>query len=74
MVRVLKRHGPILERGRFKELCVAAGMNGFSFNAILMCSPVIAQYGRGVYGLLGLKKAGQRHSRVIISASTITGR
>lgn len=31
------------------------GMNRFSFNAIIMCSPVIAQYGRSVYGLLGAK-------------------
>jgi hypothetical protein len=30
-------------------------MNRFSFNAIIMCSPVIAQYGRSVYGLLGAK-------------------
>jgi len=55
MVRVLKEHGPVMERGAFEEHCVRDGMNRFSFNAIIMCSPVIAQYGRSVYGLLGAK-------------------
>ena len=44
-----------MERGAFEEQCVRNGMNRFSFNAIIMCSPVIAQYGRSVYGLLGAK-------------------
>jgi hypothetical protein len=52
---VLKEHGPVMERGAFEEHCVREGMNRFSFNAIIMCSPVIAQYGRSVYGLLGAK-------------------
>jgi hypothetical protein len=55
MVRVLKEHGPVMERGAFEEHCIAGGMNRFSFNAIIMCSPVITQYGRSVYGLLGAK-------------------
>ncbi len=55
MVRVLKEHGPVMERGAFEERCIQEGMNRFSFNAIIMCSPVIAQYGRSVYGLLGAK-------------------
>jgi hypothetical protein len=53
MVQVLKEHGPVLERGEFEERCIAGGMNRFSFNAIVMCSPVVQQYGRSVYGLLG---------------------
>jgi hypothetical protein len=32
---------------------VASGMNRFSFHAFLACSPVIAQYGHCIYGLLG---------------------
>jgi Mor family transcriptional regulator len=52
MVQTLKRQGPILERAKLEGLCLRAGMNRFSFNAVLMSSPVIAQYGRGVYGLL----------------------
>lgn len=53
MVRILREHGPVLERGAFEELCLADGMNRFSFNATLMASPVIAQLGRSVYGLVG---------------------
>jgi hypothetical protein len=55
MVRVLMEHGPVLERGAFEEHCIRSGMNRFSFNAVVMCSPVIAQFGRSVYGLLGAK-------------------
>lgn len=55
MVEVLTEHGPVLERGEFEEYCIHNGMNRFSFNAIIMCSPVITQYGRSVYGLLGKK-------------------
>lgn len=55
MVRVLKEHGPVMERGEFEEHCIRNGMNRFSFNAIIMCSPVITQYGRSLYGLLGAK-------------------
>jgi hypothetical protein len=55
MVRVLKEHGPVMERGEFEECCIRNGMNRFSFNAIIMCSPVITQYGRSLYGLLGAK-------------------
>ncbi len=55
MVGVLRKHGPLMERGELEERCAAAGVNRFSFNAILMCSPVIEQFGRGVYGLLGAR-------------------
>jgi len=55
MVQVLKEHGPVLERGAFEELCMHGGMNRFSFNAIVMSSPVITQFSRRVYGLLGTK-------------------
>jgi len=53
LVRVLKAHGPIMERGALEDLCVGTGMNRFSFHAFLACSAVIAQYGHSVYGLLG---------------------
>jgi len=55
MVEILKTHGPVMERTAFEELCIRREMNRFSFNAIVMSSPVIAQYGRSVYGLVGLK-------------------
>ncbi len=53
LVEILKRRGPVMERGALEDLCVAAGMNRFSFHAFIACSPVIAQYGHSVYGLLG---------------------
>jgi hypothetical protein len=52
LVTILTKHGPVMERGALEDLCVAAGMNRFSFHAFLACSPVIAQYGHSVYGLL----------------------
>ena len=55
MVKVLKENGPVMERGELEELCAKNGMNRFSFNAVVMSSPVIAQYGRSVYGLINAK-------------------
>ena len=57
LVRILKEHGPIVERGLLEDLCVEAGMNRFSFHAFLASSPVIAQYGHSVYGLVGIEVA-----------------
>jgi hypothetical protein len=53
LVAMLKAHGPVMERGAMEDLCVNAGMNRFSFHAFVSWSPVIAQYGHSVYGLLG---------------------
>lgn len=53
LVRILRQYGPIMERGALEDLCVAQGINRFSFNAFLATSPVIAQYGPSVYGLVG---------------------
>jgi len=53
LVAVLKRHGPVMERGTMEDLCVAGGMNRFSFHAFVSWSPVIVQLGHSVYGLLG---------------------
>jgi len=55
IVGVLTEHGPVMERTGLEELCLKRGMNRFSFNALLMSSPVVAQYGRSVYGLVGLR-------------------
>jgi hypothetical protein len=57
LVSVLLEHGPVMERGAMEDLCVADGMNRFSFHAFVSWSPVIAQYGHSVYGLLGTKVA-----------------
>jgi len=53
LVGILREHGPVMERGALEDLCVGKGMNRFSFHAFLASSPVIAQYGHSVYGLLG---------------------
>lgn len=53
LVGVLKKHGPLMDRGAMEDLCVAAGMNRFSFHAFLSWSPVIQQFGHSLYGLLG---------------------
>ena len=53
LVRLLKEHGPVMDRGALEDLCVDDGMNRFSFHAFVASSPVIKQYGHSVYGLLG---------------------
>jgi hypothetical protein len=59
LVHVLKEHGPLMERGAMEDLCVASGMNRFSFHAFVSWSPVIVQFGHSVYGLLGTKVSQQ---------------
>ncbi len=53
LVNVLKKHGPMMERGEMEDRCVREGMNRFSFHAFVSWSPVIVQLGHSVYGLLG---------------------
>ena len=53
LVGILQKHGPVMERSELEDLCVGSGMNRFSFHAFIACSPVIAQYGHSIYGLLG---------------------
>jgi hypothetical protein len=53
LVAMLESHGPVMERGTMEDLCVGDGMNRFSFHAFVSWSPVIAQFGHSIYGLLG---------------------
>jgi hypothetical protein len=53
LVAMLTAHGPVMERGAMEDLCVGGGMNRFSFHAFVSWSPVIAQFGHSIYGLLG---------------------
>ncbi len=55
MIEVLKEFGPVMDRCTFEEHCIGRGMNRFSFNAILMCTPVVTQYGRSIYGVVTQK-------------------
>ena len=65
LVAVLKEHGPVMERGTMEDLCVAGGMNRFSFHAFVSWSPVIVQLGHSVYGLLGSKVSQQEVDELI---------
>jgi len=60
LVAVLLAHGPVMERGAMEDLCVADGMNRFSFHAFISWSPVIAQHGPSLYGLLGTEVTPQQ--------------
>ncbi len=55
LVCTLMEHGPVMDRGQLEDLCVTGGMNRFSFHAFLAWSPVIAQLGHSVYGVLGTR-------------------
>jgi hypothetical protein len=55
MVEVLTKRGPVMERTALEEHCIRRGINRFSFNAMVMCSPVIEQHDRSIYGLVGRK-------------------
>ncbi len=60
LVAMLKAHGPVMERGAMEDLCVGDGMNRFSFHAFVSWSPVIAQFGHSIYGLLGAEVSRER--------------
>jgi hypothetical protein len=51
-VEVLKEHGQVMERGALEQVCASRGVNRFSFNAVIMWSPVITPHGNGIYGVL----------------------
>jgi hypothetical protein len=55
MFNVMRKHGPLLEWGRFESLCKAAGINSDAFTVFMASSPIIVRYARGVYGLVGAK-------------------
>jgi hypothetical protein len=53
ILKVLKEHGPVIQRAKFEELCLAAGMNHGSFWVLLSYCPLICRHATGVYGLRG---------------------
>ena len=52
-VDVLMHDGPVMQRVRLEELCVARGMNRTTFYMYLEYSPILNRYAPGVYGLRG---------------------
>ncbi len=65
LVAMLHEYGPVMERGAMEDLCVADGMNRFSFHAFVSWSPVIAQFGHSVYGLLGAEVSDGEVNRLL---------
>jgi len=53
MASILFDHGPVIQREKFEEMCLAAGMKRATFYVYLDYSPIITKYARGVYGLRG---------------------
>ena len=53
MARILKEHGPLMQRAKLEEFCSAAGMKRATFYAYLDYSPIIERYASSVYGLRG---------------------
>jgi len=53
ILKVLKEHGPVIQRVRFEKLCLDAGMNHHSFWVFLSYCPLICRHATGVYGLRG---------------------
>jgi len=51
--RVLQKEGPVMQRAKLEERCLAAGMPGSTFNVYVDYSPILSRYARGVYGLRG---------------------
>jgi len=51
LVRVLREHGGPMERRELESACAAAGMKASSFNNRIAYSPIIAERGRGLFGL-----------------------
>jgi len=51
--KVLKAHGPVLQRSEFEKVCLTAGINRHSFWIFLTYCPIITRYAPGVYGLRG---------------------
>jgi hypothetical protein len=50
---VLRSHGPALVWDRFRDLCMAEGMNPITFSIYLSGSPIIARVAQGIYSLAG---------------------
>lgn len=53
IVRVLREHGPVMQRAGLEKLCLSRGMHHVTFSSNLSYSPIIVRYAREVYGLRG---------------------
>jgi hypothetical protein len=53
ILKVFKEHGTVIQRVKFEQLCLDAGMNHHSFWVLLSYCPLICRHAPGVYGLRG---------------------
>ena len=53
LYRVLQKEGPVMQRSKLEERCLAAGMLRSTFYVYLDYSPILSRYARGVYGFRG---------------------
>lgn len=53
ILKVLKLHGPVIQREKFEHLCLESGMNPHSFWVYLSYCPLICRHATSVYGLRG---------------------
>jgi hypothetical protein len=59
LVRILRENGGPMERRELEQACAAAGMKASSFNNRIAYSPIIAERGRGRFGLRDGRSAGE---------------
>jgi hypothetical protein len=53
VVHILSEHGGIMATSEFKSVCLSMGVNVRTFYLSLVRSPIITEYGRHRYGLIG---------------------
>ena len=70
LIAVLKKHGPLLDRGAMEDICVAAGMNRFSFHAFVSWSPVVEQFGHSLYGPIGASVTREQIDKLLAQRRT----
>lgn len=83
MVRIMLKHGPVMQREKFEQLCVSSGIKTSTFYIYLDYSPLLVRHARGVYGLRGapvppglvedLKPAIRRSERLVDYGWTAEG-
>ena len=74
LVEILMQHGPVLQRDALEEHCAERGINRFSFNAAVVTSPVIRQFGRSLYGLVGARLSPRAARRLVATGTAPSAR
>ena len=64
VVHILSEHGGIMATSEFKSVCRSMGVNARTFYLSLVRSPIITEYGRHLYGLIGSSRTSGLRARV----------